>query len=160
MTGATGPTTVGKTGPTGPVGATGAQGATGYAGAQGSTEMAGVTGATGATGATGLQGAAGSTGGEGQMAGGGSWSLYRDYTFSSSSNDIEAADNTKAREIAYYMSQNPSYRAGIDGPNPDRVNNVRIAMIDAGVPADRIQVGAFGDSQHRRENRVSVLLIN
>lgn len=56
------------------------------------------------------------------------------------------------------MNQNPSYRTGIDGANKERVDNVRAAMIEAGVPAYKIRVGAFGDPQLRQYNRVSVLL--
>jgi hypothetical protein len=35
-----------------------------------------------------------------------------------------------------------------------------IALIDAGVPADKIQTGAFGDPQLRRNSRVAVLVSN
>jgi hypothetical protein len=58
------------------------------------------------------------------------------------------------------MNQNPSFRAGIDGSNPQRVNNVRDALITAGVPASKIQTGSFGDPQLRHNNRVVVLLSN
>jgi hypothetical protein len=39
-----------------------------------------------------------------------------------------------------------------------RVGNVRDALINAGVPAYKIQTGAFGDPQLRRSGRVAVLL--
>lgn len=149
---------MGPTGPAGPAGVAGAAGTTGYTGAQGSTELAGLPGSTGATGAAGPQGAIGPTGAQGPLAGGGGWSVYRDYTFNGTSNEILRADTNKAREIADYMSRNPSSRIGIDGSNEHRVRHVRNALIDAGVPAYKIQTGPFGDPQLRSEGRVSVLI--
>jgi outer membrane protein OmpA-like peptidoglycan-associated protein len=136
----------------------GAQGATGYTGAQGSSELAGVSGPSGATGAAGPQGSVGPTGAQGPMAGGANWSSYRDYSFNVNSDDILSADGNKAREVADYMNRNPSARVAIDGFNGRRVNKVRSALIDAGVPASRIQTGQFGDAQQRRDNRVAVLV--
>jgi outer membrane protein OmpA-like peptidoglycan-associated protein len=88
------------------------------------------------------------------------WSSYRDYTFNVNSDDILRSDRNKAQEIADYMNQNPSYRVAIDGSNERRVSNVRDALIDAGVPAYKIQTGAFGDPQLRRNSRVAVLVSN
>lgn len=158
--GAEGPTTEGPAGPAGPAGVAGARGATGATGAQGATEMAGISGPTGATGATGPQGAVGPTGAQGPMAGAGSWNSYRDYSFSSSGNEILTDDGNKAREIADHLNQNPSARVAIDGSNERRVNNVRNALLEAGVPAYKIQTGAFGDPQFRSDNRVAVLVSN
>jgi outer membrane protein OmpA-like peptidoglycan-associated protein len=39
-----------------------------------------------------------------------------------------------------------------------RVSTVRDALIQAGVPAHRIQTGAFGDSGRRNDRRVGVLM--
>jgi outer membrane protein OmpA-like peptidoglycan-associated protein len=122
--------------------------------------MAGVAGPTGATGATGMQGATGASGAEGPLASGGSWSLYREYAFNTYSDDILHSDSNKAREIANYLSQNPSFRVGIDGSNQRRVNTVHDALINAGVSANRIHVGPFGNPQLRGDNRVAVLLVN
>ena len=94
------------------------------------------------------------------MAGGGSWSLYRDYTFYTNNNDIQRADGNKAQEVANYTNQNPSFRVALDGPNTDRVSNVRDALINAGVPDYKIQSAAVGDPQLRRNGRVAVLLSN
>jgi outer membrane protein OmpA-like peptidoglycan-associated protein len=70
------------------------------------------------------------------------------------------------------MQQNPSLQVGIDGSmdprgtdprNQDlsdrRVGAVRDALIQAGVPAYRIQTGAFGDTRLTRDRRVEVLII-
>ena len=85
---------------------------------------------------------------------------YRDYTFNTNSNEILRSDSGKAREIASYMDQNPSRRVGIDGSNERRVGVVRDALMVAGVPASKIQTGAFGDPQLRRDGRVAVLVSN
>jgi hypothetical protein len=47
---------------------------------------------------------------------------------------------------------------GIDGHNAVRVDAVRVALIDAGIPAARIETGTFGDPQARRDNQVAVLM--
>ncbi|MNC89187.1 hypothetical protein D3C83_50890 [compost metagenome] len=56
------------------------------------------------------------------------------------------------------MNQNPSARIAIDGSNAQRVGTVRNALINAGVPAYKIQTGSFGDPQQRRDGRVAVLV--
>jgi len=58
------------------------------------------------------------------------------------------------------LIQNPSFRAGIDGTNPQRISNVRDALFTVGVPADMIQTGSFDDPRRWRNNRVTVLLSN
>jgi hypothetical protein len=126
----------------------------------GSTELAGVAGPTGARGATGATGTSGVTGAEGQLAMAGSWSPYRTFNFSSYGNQIQSANSNYAREIAYYMGQHPSYIAGIDGSNQNRVNSVHDALVNAGVPAHKIHVGGFGDPRLRSDDRVEVLLMN
>ncbi|HUF71569.1 MAG TPA: hypothetical protein VMR74_01590 [Gammaproteobacteria bacterium] len=88
------------------------------------------------------------------------WSSYRDFTFDGNSDDILRADDNKAQEIADYLAQNPSFRVGIDGASESRVANVRDALMDAGVPAAKIQTGDFGDAQLRRDNGVAVLVSN
>ena len=75
----------------------------------------------------------------------------------------------KVSEIAAYMKQNPSFRVGLDGyANPRgsdannlsqrRVDAVRDALVQAGVPAGNIQAGAFGDQRLSRDGRVEVLV--
>jgi hypothetical protein len=159
-TGAQGPTTVGPTGPAGRAGPTGAQGETGRTGAQGSTELAGISGPAGRTGAAGPQGPIGPTGAQGPMAGNAGWTSYGAYTFAANSDDIARSDRYKSREIAGYMQQNPSRRIALDSSDSTRVRIVRSELIDAGVPADRIESGAFGDSRLRHDGRVEVLVSN
>jgi len=123
-------------------------------------ELAGIAGPAGATGAPGPQGVPGPVGARGLIAPGNGWSVYRDYSFGRDGNGIGRLDVNKAQEIAAYVDRNPSYRIGIDGAHQARVGNVRNALIDAGVPADRIETGAFGDPQVRGDNRVAVLIRN
>ncbi len=90
----------------------------------------------------------------------GSWNSYWEYTFNANSNEILRSDSSKAKDIANYMDQNRSLRIGLDGSNERRVVVVRDALIVAGVPASKIQTGAFGDPQLRRDGRVGVLVSN
>ena len=187
-TGARGKMAMGRAGEAGPVGATGAQGATGETGPQGSSiagpagptgnagpagiqGVAGSTGPqglttvgpTGATGAAGPQGPTGAMGAQGPLAGAQGnvrWTLYRDFTFEGRSNEILQPDSDKARQIAVYMRENPSYRIAIDGQNTGRVNSVVTALTDAGVPAYKIQTSNEGDPTVNRNRRVAVMVSN
>ena len=154
------PSPVSWAGPSGPAGVAGEQGAKGYTGARDASELAGVSGSMGSTGAAGPQGAIGQTGAQGPMAANGSWSVYRNYTFNSNSDRILNSDAGKAGEVADYAKHNPSYRVGVDGLNDKRVSNVRDALIEAGVPASRIETGTFGDPQQRDDRTVAVLVAN
>jgi hypothetical protein len=100
----------------------------------------------------------GATGAQGLVLPVNGWSVYREYTFVRDGNAIGHADRHKAREIADLLNQHPSYRIGIDGARQERVNNVRRALIDAGVAADVIEMGEFGDPQLRRDRWVAVLI--
>jgi outer membrane protein OmpA-like peptidoglycan-associated protein len=148
------------------MGATGAQGATGLTGAQGNSQLAGVPGPTGRTGATGPQGAIGQTGAQGSGGQFGSWTPYKDFWFDSNTSDLKSADLGKASDIAKYLNQNPGKQVGIDGSidpsNTDlsnrRVNTVRNALVEAGVPSSKIQIGPFGNPELQRDRRVEVLV--
>jgi outer membrane protein OmpA-like peptidoglycan-associated protein len=52
----------------------------------------------------------------------------------------------------------------MDAGNPRlaerRVSAVRDALMRAGVPTDKMETGAFGDPQLRRDGRVEVLLLS
>ncbi len=182
--------TVGCTGPAGPAGMTGAQGSTGMTGVQGSPGMTGAQGSTGMTGVqgsagmTGVQGPAGITGAQGAPAStlsGVRWMSLKDIMFDYDRSDIRYSESRKPAEVAAYMSQNPSVRLGIDGYTDSRgtsqynvplsqrrVTTVRDALIQAGVPADRIETGTFGTDRlmcnpsteqcSQRDGRVEVLV--
>jgi outer membrane protein OmpA-like peptidoglycan-associated protein len=184
---------VGCTGPAGPTGMTGAPGAPGMMGVQGSPGMtgaqgsAGMTGMQGSAGMTGVQGPAGITGAQGAPASspapmpGVRWSSLREFMFDYDRSDIRYSESRKPAEVAAYMSQNPSVRLGIAGYtdmqgtnqynlplNQRRVAAVRDALIQAGVPSDRIETGTFGTDRFQcnpsaeqcsqREGRVEVLV--
>jgi outer membrane protein OmpA-like peptidoglycan-associated protein len=170
---------------------TGAQGAPGMTGVQGSPGMtgqqgsAGMTGVQGSAGMTGVQGPAGITGAQGAPASppmpGVRWMSLKEIMFDYDRSDIRYSESRKPSEVAAYMSQNPSVRLGIDGYtdmrgtsqynpplNQRRVTTVRDALVQAGVPADRIETGTFGSDRvmcspsteqcSQREGRVEVLV--
>jgi outer membrane protein OmpA-like peptidoglycan-associated protein len=182
---------VGCTGPAGPPGMTGAQGSPGMTGVQGSPGMtgaqgsAGMTGVQGSAGMTGVQGPAGVTGAPGAPASpmmlSYRWSSLKEFMFDYDRSDIRYSESKKPGEVAAYMSQNPSVRLGISGYtdmqgtnqynqplNQRRVATVRDALIQAGVPAERIETGTFGTDRFQcnpaaeqcsqREGRVEVLV--
>jgi hypothetical protein len=165
QTGPQGPTLVGPTGPAGEVGSAGVQGATGDTGATGST-TAGVAGPTGPTGPEGVQGSTGSTGNAGVAGVVPCWVMYRAFWFEDGQSNIRDADAIMVTEIAAYLKENPSLQLGLDGGVDEnaadlstrRVNAVRDALIQAGVPADHIKIGAYGNAQRRRIGRVEVLV--
>jgi hypothetical protein len=165
LTGAQGAPLVGPTGATGSQGAGGGAGVSGQTGAQGYT-MAGNAGATGNAGPAGIQGGVGYTGAQGSVGIVDHWTSYRVINFDVARADLSASDKQEVTEIAAYMAKNPSLQIGIDGywnPNDQttsnrRVDTVRNALITAGVPAGKVQVGAFGDPQFARDRRVEMLL--
>jgi hypothetical protein len=172
-TGKTGPrgeTLVGPSGPAGVSGVAGSTGGSGEKGAQGST-MAGIAGETGRSGPAGVQGPIGSTGAQGPVGVVDRWTSYREFVFDYNAANINTGDQGKVAEIAGYMKQNPSLQIGIDGSMDPRGNDprdqalsdrrvgaVRDALIQAGVPASKIQTGAFGDTRLTRDRRVEVLV--
>jgi outer membrane protein OmpA-like peptidoglycan-associated protein len=130
----------------------------------------GIAGANGATGATGAQGAVGAQGIAGVTGVVGTWTSYRNYNFAFNDSQIQDVDAAKSVDIAAYMQANPSLEIGIDGSmdphgsdpkdqalDNRRVEAVRVSLIQAGVPANRIKIGAFGDAQNRQDRRVEVL---
>jgi len=133
--------------------------------------MAGVAGRTGHAGSAGTQGPTGATGAQGPAGVVDRWTSFRDFMFEYDRADIQPADTSKVSEIAAYMRQNPSLQVGLDGSidprgtdprnqalSDRRVDAVRDALIRAGVPANKIQTGAFGDAQLARDRRVEVLI--
>jgi outer membrane protein OmpA-like peptidoglycan-associated protein len=97
--------------------------------------------------------------------------LYRDFQFDYNQSDLQASETKKVSEIAQYLKNNPSLKVAIDGTmdprgndprNQDlsdqRVDSIRDALINAGVPTSKIQLGAFGDTRLTRDRRVAVLV--
>ena len=94
------------------------------------------------------------------MAAASGWTIYRDFTFAGRSDDILSSDSDKPRQIAEYTRRNPSNKIAIDGPNKRYVHSVYDALIDAGVPASRIETGTYGNAQTRQDHQVVVLVSN
>jgi len=153
-----GPTLVGPTGPAGYAGSTGDQGVVGAQGTQGST-TAGGAGEIGPSGVMGEIGPKGETGEQGSTGMVNSWTTYREFNFDSQNDDIRPADMLKVSDIAAYVKQNPSLQIEIDdtGSGKARSNSVRTALIQAGVPSDKIQIGTFRDRKNRHNGGVEVL---
>ena len=128
-------------------------------------------GPTGLTGARGQPGPMGETGAQGRPGVVSCWTSYRDFWFADGRADLHDAEMAKVSEIVTYMKKNPSLHLGIDASldsqnynkrdqdlSNQRVKAIRDALINAGIPANKIQVGPFGDPELRRARRVEVLL--
>jgi hypothetical protein len=155
-----GMTCYGPDGPPGPTGATGAQGLTGATGATGAASAVGPVGPAGPTGATGAQGTIGATGAQGPGGIAGTpdtWSHYRDIWFDANRSELRLSEYSKVSDIANYLNQNPNAAVAIDGTS-DRAASVRNALLQAGVPASRIQYGTYGDPGLQRDRQVQVLV--
>ena len=123
--------------------------------------MVGAMGATGPMGPAGPMGAQGPAGPAGaQAAAGKNWASFRNFLFDFDKSAIRSNETNHVSDIAAYMKQNPSARVGIDGHTDPRgtddynqslserrVNNIRDALVASGVPADKIQTGAFGEQR-------------
>jgi hypothetical protein len=161
-----GPTLIGPAGPAGHVGPTGPLGPTGAIGAKGPTTI-GPVGAMGPSGAQGPKGNLGPAGPQGPVGIVPCWVSYREFWFNSDSSDIMDTQKNMLSDIATYCKNNPSLVLGLDGYidsnhkdlSNNRINNVRDGLINAGVPANRIKIGDFGDSKLRRDGRVEVLIM-
>ncbi|MEL3892108.1 OmpA family protein [Ferrovibrio sp. MS7] len=131
-----------------------------------SSDMSGISGLAAPQGHVGLAGTYGPTGSFNN------WTPYQRFAFDKDSADVRFSDMRQASDITAYMLENPTARLGIDGsssaPTAEwrdqalterRIGAVRDALVQAGTPAFKIQIGAFGDPESRRENQVEVLLI-
>jgi outer membrane protein OmpA-like peptidoglycan-associated protein len=123
--------------------------------------MAGAAGQAGPMGPAGPMGAQGPAGPAGaQVAAEKPWSSFRDFLFDFDKSAIRSNEMSHVSDIAAHLRQNPSARIGIDGHTDPRgtdpynqglserrVNAIRDALVQAGVPADKIKTGAFGETQ-------------
>jgi outer membrane protein OmpA-like peptidoglycan-associated protein len=158
---------------------TGRTGDAGYAGMEGESGQAGYTGATtagdaGAAGPSGFQGAqdgSGSVDAQGPAGIVANWTPYREFHFGREDADVTDSDMQKATVIAEYLSRNPSLGVGIDGYmdnnrydrhdralSNQRANAVRDALLQAGVPAEKIQIGSFADPVHRQDGQIAIMI--
>jgi outer membrane protein OmpA-like peptidoglycan-associated protein len=161
------------------VSANGYAGATGPHGAKGPTGLASEPGyasehRTGETGPARLKGwsYAGTTGlvvddPAGTVA---VWATWCDFGFDHGEAGLPASEMEPISVIAAYLVQNPSLDIGIDGSMSDgfsrtardlsdrRAVSIRDALLQAGVPAYKILMGAFSNPDRRQENAIQVLV--
>lgn len=143
----------------------GTAGAMGPTGPQGASTP-GMTGPVGPAGPAGPRGDAGPTGPQGAVGAVPCWASYRTFYFGADNATLSTAQQEVTSGIADYVKRNPSLILGIDtvgsSRNNDvrdrRANAIRQALINDGVPADRIQIGAFGEPKLRQEGRVEVVI--
>jgi outer membrane protein OmpA-like peptidoglycan-associated protein len=156
-------------GPAGPIGMTGPQGP------QGPQGPAGVAGKQGPAGPAGVQGVSGPEGPQRP------WVAFADFLFDFDQSVIRASETSKVDKLAQYMKDNPNIEIGIDGHadprgsnqynqplSQRRVDAIKAALVNAGVPSAKIQTGAFGKTQLKcseateacwqRDRRVEVLV--
>jgi outer membrane protein OmpA-like peptidoglycan-associated protein len=127
----------------------------------------------GPAGPPGIQGPAGEPGADAPVALGpvDRWTTYREFNFQPTEATIQTAERDKVSEIATFLTRNPSFEVGIDGSmeafkyskrdrdlSDRRADSVRDALIDAGVPASKIQVGVFSAPERRQEGQIQVLI--
>ena len=109
------------------------------------------------------------------------WTAFKDILFDFDKSNLRANEQTEITQIAAYLQQNPAFTVGIDGHadprgtdaynqalSERRVNTIKAALLKAGVPAEKIQTGAFGESRLKcnekseecwqRDRRVEVLM--
>ena len=130
-------------------------------------------------GAAGVAGTAGMTGAQGAAAV--AWTTFKDILFDFDKSNLRANEQAPIDQIASHLQQNPSFTVGIDGHadprgtdrynqalSERRVDAIKSALMKAGVPADKILTGAFGESRLKcndkseecwqRDRRVEVLI--
>jgi len=98
---------------------------------------------------------------------GAAWVSLRDIRFDYDNAEIRSSEMKKISEIATYLNDNPKARLGIDGTtdlrrgtnkynvslSAQREANVRDALIRAGVPTDKMQIGSFAAERSLCTNR-------
>jgi peptidoglycan-associated lipoprotein len=159
-------------GPAGPIGMTGPQGPQGPSGPSG---VAGIQGPGGPQGVTGPEGVMGAQGPQRP------WVTFADFLFDFDRSEVRGSETGKVDKLRQYMQEHPGIEVGLDGHadprgtpaynqplSQRRVDAVKAALVTAGITSDKIQTGAFGESQPKcsqateecwqRDRRVEVLV--
>ena len=154
----------GPQGVAGPAGPAGPMGPAGPAGPQGPVGLVGDAGPAGAPGVAAMR-----------------WATFKDILFDFDKSNVRSIEQIEVNQIASYLPENPGFTVGIDGHadprgtdaynqalSERRVNAIKAALMKAGVPAEKIQTGAFGESRLKctdqseecwqRDRRVEVLM--
>ena len=137
------------------VGPPGPPGPPGPAGVAGPAGPAGPPGVAGAPGPAGTAGVAGTAGPAGQDA---TWPVVSDILFELDSAEMNPDDAQRMRQVASYLKSHDNVIVRLDGHTDPRgswnhndklsdrrVQAVHKALVDAGVPPDRIDIVAFGE---------------
>ena len=146
-------------GPPGPPGEPGPAGVAGPPGPPGPPGPAGPAGRIGPAGAAGPPGAAGVAGDRGADA---QWVRVPDILFEYDKADVRPDEAQKIRQVVEAVKANDQLLVRLDGHadprgsdryntalSARRVEAVRRALIDAGIPADRIVIAAFGEQRRK-----------
>jgi outer membrane protein OmpA-like peptidoglycan-associated protein len=133
--------------------------------------VAGIAGNAGPSGFQGERGATGPTGEQGAVGIVERWTPYRQFGFNREGSNLSAAEMDRISDMAAYLVRNPSLEVGIDGSmdarrfsrsdrdlSDRRADSIRDALMQAGVPGYKIQMGAFADPDLRREGQIQVLI--
>lgn len=101
------------------------------------------------------------------------WTSFAEIWFDFNRVDLRSSEMSKVSEIADYINENPSLQVGTDGSTDPRgaeprdqnlsdrrIDAVRHALIEAGVPDYKIRTGAFGDGGLIRDRSVEMLTSN
>lgn len=153
---------VGPAGPPGPRGAAGPPGSPGPEGPVGAVGQIGKAGPPGPVGSPGPPGPAGPVGPAGVAGADAKWMSVNDVLFDFDKADIRPDETTKIAKLAKDIKQNEGLvvrlaghtdQRGTDPYNMQlskrRVEAVQKALIDAGAPADRVRIAAFGERELR-----------
>jgi len=98
------------------------------------------------------------------------WTTWCDFGFDGREAGLPVSEEEIISEIAIYLVQNPSLEIGIDGSmktgssqtardlSDRRAISVRNALLQAGVPAYKIRMGAFSNPDRRQEDAIQLLM--
>lgn len=157
----------------------GPPGPQGVAGTIGPTGPQGVAGPVGPQGPQGVAGAIGPVGAKGTDF---VWTAFSDVLFDSNRAELRTDEAKKVAELAALLKSNPGYRVELEAfadprgsqqynmtLSQRRMQAVRSALIEAGVPADQITAAAYGEQNLKctdktaeclqRDRRVEIVVI-
>lgn len=96
----------------------------------------------------------------------GEWAWFRDFWFEPARAEIQPSDAEKIDEVVALLQRQPALCVAIDGTTRDRasdlgrlrIENLRGALVRAGIGAERILTGDVGNPGLRHAQRVELLI--